>query len=340
MNSPDARELALNPEWIPHAFEECANLDFVLVPRASRNNLVFLTDGQMRGAYPKAKAPVTAVKNEASVLKDSPLHFLFHTSFCCSTLLAKALEKKGTSASLSEPNVLVNLAEQMIAARTGTEERLELALQLLGRPFEPGEAIVVKPSSFANRLVEPALRLRPRSRGVLLYSDARTFLASVVRRGLLGRINARKLYVNLRSWSALDFGFSEDEIFEQTDLQIAALAWLMQMAHFDRLAATFGPGRLIVLDAAELLASPVTQLERVQSFFGLGFRTEEVEAIVSGPVFSSHSKDRGRPYGQKAREDEHEALLEAHSNELGMVLKWLNAVADHLRVPMNPGRQS
>ena len=339
MTSPDARELALNPEWIPHAFEEDTDLDFVLVPRASRSNLVFLTDGQMRGAYAKTKAPVTAVKNEASVLKDAPLHFVFHSSFCCSTLLARAVEKKGTSASLSEPNILVNLAEQMIAGQSGTRERLELALQLLGRPFEPGETMIIKPSSFANRLAEPILRLRTQSRGVLLYSDAKTFLASVVRRGLLGRINARKLYVNLRSWSALDFGFSESEIFEQTDLQIAALSWLMQMAHFDRLFTTFGADRLIILDAADLLANPVTELERVQSFFGLGFRHEEVEAIVSGPVFSRHSKDRGRDYGQKAREEDHNALLKAHSDELEMVLKWLSAVAGHLGVPMNPGSQ-
>ena len=337
MTSPDARELALNPEWIPHAFEEGTDLNFVLVPRTSRSNLVFLTDGQMRGAYPKASAPVTVVKNEASTLKDAPLHFVFHSSFCCSTLLAKALDKKGASASLSEPNILVNLAEQMIEGRSGSEEKLELALQLLGRPLGPGETIVVKPSSFANRLVEPALRLRPGSRGLLLYSDAQTFLASVVRRGLLGRINARKLYLNFRSWSALDFGFNETEIFEQSDLQIAALAWLMQIAHFDRLAATFGPDRLIVLDAADLLASPVTELDRVQSFFGLGFQEEEIEAIVSGPVFSRHSKDRARDYGQKARSEDHEALLKVHSEELEMVLRWLNAVAGHLKVPTKPG---
>lgn len=340
MTSPDARELALNPEWLPHAFEEGVDLNFVLVPRASRSNLVFLTDGQMRGAYPKASAPVTAVKNEASTLRDAPLHFVFHSSFCCSTLLAKALDKKGASVSLSEPNILVNLAEQMIDGRSGSEEKLELALQLLERPFEPGETIVVKPSSFANRLVEPALRLRPGSRGVLLYSDAQTFLASVVRRGLLGRINARKLYLNFRSWSDLDFGFNERETFEQSDLQIAALAWLMQIAQFDRLAATFGPDRLIVLDAADLLASPVTELDRVQSFFGLGFREQEIEAIVSGPIFSRHSKDRRRDYGRKAREEDHEALLKVHSEELEMVLKWLNAVAGHLKVPMKPGSGS
>ncbi|WP_341632454.1 hypothetical protein [Sphingomonas agri] len=340
MKAPSARELAVNPEWIPHAIEESGEcLTSVYVPVASRKDLVFLTDGQLRGAYPKASALLDSVRAEAQAALEAPLHFIFHSSFCCSTLLAKALERPGTSTSLSEPNILVNLAEQAERGAIAAEGMLDLALRLLARPAQAGETVIVKPSSFANRLIGPVLDLRARSRGILLYSSARTFLSSVVRRGLLGRINARRLYRSLISGSTLDFGFSAAETFEQTDLQIAALAWLMQIALFDELSGRYGQDRLLLLDAADLLADPAGELERVQSFFGLGFTGEQIGGIVDGPVFSRHSKNSAQDYDPKVRERDLEALVEVHSDELGMVLQWLEAVAGHMNVPLRPRLQ-
>lgn len=337
MADPSPRELALNPEWIPHAIEDGGRLlTSVYVPAASRKDLVFLTEGQFRGAYPKASVPTICVKEESQATVEAPLHFIFHSSFCCSTLLAKALERSGTSTSLSEPNILVNLAEQETKGSVDSQARLDLALRLLARPFHEGERIIVKPSSFANRLIKPVLEQRPHSRALLLYSNVETFLASVTRRGLLGRINARRLYRSLISWTALDFGFSAEEIFEQTDLQIAALAWLMQIAYFDALASRYGRDRIMVLDAANLLADPPAEIDRVQSFFGLGFTEEEIRAMVDGPIFSRHSKILDRDYDSKVRKSDHEALMKVHSEELGMVLQWLEAVAHHLRVPLSP----
>lgn len=340
MNDPSARDLGLNPEWIPHAIDESGRrLTSVHVPAAALKDLVFLTEGQMRDRYSKASASLASVKEEASGALEAPLHFIFHSSFCCSTLLAKALDRTGTSTSLSEPNILVNLAEQASGGSIETAAMLDLALRLLARPFQAGESIIVKPSSFANGLIGPMLDLRPFSRGVLLYSDAETFLAAVIRRGLLGRINARRLYRTMASVTALDFGFSDRDTFEQTDLQIAALAWLMQVALFSDLAGRFGPRRLMVLDAADLLADPASELGRVQAFFDLGLSGEEIRTIVDGPVFKRHSKSLDRDYDPKARERDHEALMKLHSEEMGMVIQWLNAVAGHLGVPLRPGGQ-
>jgi hypothetical protein len=152
---------------------------------------------------------------------------------------------------------------------------------------------------------------------------------------LLARINGRKLYRNLTAWTALDFGFSSAETFEQTDLQIAALAWLMQIAHFNAVAERCRD-RVMVLDAAELIADPDTALRRVQSLFGLGLSHEDIGRIVAGPAFSKHSKFSDLDYDSTAREQDHEALMKVHADELGMVLQWLNAVAAHLRVPLKP----
>jgi hypothetical protein len=335
---PSVRDVALDPEWLPHAFDgDGQHLTSVFVPRDARAGLVFLSDGHYRGDFRKATFPTDAVASEAAAAEQAPLHFIFNTSFCCSTLLAKALEVPGISASLMEPSILVKVAERLI--RDGAEQnalQLELALRLLERPLGRGETMIVKSSNFANRLVEPVLALHPESRAVLLYSDAGTFLRSILKRGLVARINARKLYSNLAAWTLLEFGFSDEEIFQQSDLQIAGLAWLMQIAHFQSIADRLGHERVIVVDAADLLGDPATTLQRVEYFFGLNLDERQVARIVGGPVFSKHSKSVEVDYSASARERDHEALMEVHGEELGMVVQWLEAVANHIGVALRP----
>jgi hypothetical protein len=325
--------VALDPEWLPHTFEgDGRELTSVFVPTATRASLLFLSDGHYRDQYRKVTFPAADVASEVVIARQAPLHFIFNTSFCCSTLLAKAVEVPGISASLREPNILVDVAERLVQAGVGQNApQLELALRLLERPLARTETIIVKPSNFANRLVEPVLALRGGSRAVLLYSDAGTFLRSVLKRGLLGRINARKLYQNLVAWNCLEFGFSDYETFQQSDLQVAALAWLMQIAHFQSIAGRFGPERVMVLDAADLLREPVTTLQRVQSLFGLNLSDRQVSEIVEGPVFSKHSKSKV-DFSLSAREREQESLMQVHGEEIRMVLQWLDAVAAHLGV--------
>src|SRR5439155_23357637 len=145
---------------------------------------------------------------------------------------------------------------------------------------------------------------RPDARAILLYSDVATFLGSLLKRGMWGRITGRKLYNQLAGWSPLNFGFDAAELLEQTDVQIAALAWLAQIHHFDAIAKEFGPDRVMVLDSAELIADPATALQRTQALFGLKLDRAEIESIANGPAFSKHSKFGDRDYSAKVREQD------------------------------------
>jgi hypothetical protein len=339
MNEPSLRDVVNNPDWIPHTFDaNGANLTFVHVPRQSRSDLMFLSDEHFAGNFAKASFPAAAVAEEVTKSDRSPMHFIFHTSFCCSTLLANALDVPGRSTALKEPDVLINLANRLIRSDdSGNRKRLDLVLRLLERPFAPGDAIVVKPTNFASRLLDVSLALRPDARGVLLYSDVGTFLRSLLKRGMFGRIFGRQLFNQMRSWSSIEYGFGPEQLLEQTDVQIAALAWLMQIRHFDSVARAFGPDRVMVLETADLLAQPATAIDRAQALFQLGLTPAEVEKIASGPVFSRHSKFGDRDYDAEARAKEHSAATEVHSQELDMVVKWIEAVAAQTGTPMRPG---
>lgn len=338
MAAPSLSDVVLDPEWIPHTFDVTgANLTFVRVPRTARADLMFLSDEHFTGNFDKAEFPAAAVAAEVGAAPRAPLHFIFHTSFCCSTLLANALDVPGATMVLKEPDVLINLGNRLIRSDDqANRQRLELVLRLLERPFAAGEKVIVKPSNFGNRLLDAILVQRPQSTAVLLHSDVETFLRSLLKRGMFGRIFGRRLFAQLRGWSPIDFGYGPDELLQLTDVQAAALAWLMQIHHFDAMARAFRD-RVFLIDSSTLLADPAVALDRTQALFGLGLDRERVEALASGPVFSRHSKFTDRSYDAETRAKEHEAATEAHAEELQMVVKWIEAVAAHVGAPLRPG---
>lgn len=339
MTEISVREVALDPEWLPHTYDvDGANLISVRVPRHSRSELVFLSDRHFAGNFEKAAFPPSAIAAEVANAERAPIQFIFHTSHCCSTLLGKALEVPGTSSLLNEPDVFINLANRFIRSDDSSNlERLELVLRLLERPFAPGEKVIVKPTNFGNRIAEPILATRPDSRAILLYSDLETLLFSLAKRGMFGWIFGRQLFNQISQWSPLDFGYSPTELLEQTDMQITALAWLMQMHHLDALARVFGPERAMLLDSSWLLADPAAALGKAQTLFGLGLDSAQVEAIASGPVFAKHSKTPGQDYGVDAREQERKATADVHAEDIAMVVEWIKAVAAQVGAPLRPG---
>ena len=334
MAQPTARDVARDPDWLPHTYDVGGqNLTFVQVSRQARQDLMFLAEEHYQGRFSKATLPMSSVAAEIDQSGRAPLHFMFHTAFCGSTLLARALTVPGVAEALKEPDVLINLANRVARVDDdANRERLELVLKLLERGPAPGEAVIVKATNFANRLLEPVLEMRPEARAVLIYSDLETFLSSVAKRGLLGRRFGRRMYLQFSSWVPVNFGLSAAELFELTDLQIAGLAWLLQISHFNAVARNEG-NRLMVVDVAELMADPARVLDRAATLFGLEL---DAGAIASGPVFSTHSKFADQEYGVAQRSQDHEAVTEAHGEEIAMIVQWIGAVAERLGLPLKP----
>lgn len=341
MAKPSARDVALDPQWLPHSYDlSGAMLTSVFVPRKSRAELMFLSDEHFKEEFQKATNPANEVAAAARECAQVPVHFIFHTAFCGSTLMLKSLDVPGRTHGLKEPDVLINLANRFIRSDDApNRERLRLVLRLLARPFEPGERIIVKPSNIANRLAMPMLEERPESRAVLLYSDLRSLLRSILSRGMWGRIWGRRIFQNMRGWTPLDFGYTPEDIVILTDLQALGLGWLMQMHHFGEVARRMGD-RVMLVDSADFLSDPASTLIRVARLFELGVDETDIEGIVSGPIFARHSKFSDRDYGTDKRAADQSAAESAHHEELEMVVKWVEAVAAHMGVDLRPAESA
>lgn len=243
-------------------------------------------------------------------------------------MLLSALDQPGVAMGLSEPVLLNDLVGfRRRGARPAAVARLaDGATRLLARPFEPQELAVVKPSNVLNPLAELLLALRADSNAILLHAPLETFLISVVRKGLWCRLWVRELLEGLLTDRAVDLGFTPQDYFRQSDLQIAAIGWLAQHALFQRLAAKLGPGRIRTLDSEVLTARPADVLRAAARHYQLQADPAQLAAMADSPVFARHSKS-GESFDSARRGIEYAEARAAHGDEIGKVTLWAAEVA-------------
>ncbi|QJU60822.1 hypothetical protein HL653_19535 [Sphingomonas sp. AP4-R1] len=331
---PSIEVAARDPEWIAHRYDPGHDAVHLLpVPRAQQRKATFLTDEYL----PAGLQPLIVRRRDAAgaLPAPAPIHFVFHSAFCCSTVVANAFDLRGRSMGLKEPVILNDLIGWRRRGGEGPDmaEVLDDALRLLARPFAQGESIVVKPSNAINALIAPILTLRPQAQALLLHAPLRTYLGSIARKGLDGRLWVRTLLLGLLDDRLVDLGFSPRDHLGQTDLQVAAIGWLAQHALFARTVQAFGPGRVRTLDSATLMADPARAMAALATHFGIPFSDSELAAIVSGPAFTSHSKF-GTTFGAIERANEEETGVALHADEIDKVIAWTQAVADAAGISM------
>jgi hypothetical protein len=323
----DASAVLREPEWLPHRYDaDRDHIHFVHADRARHRAATFLTDEYL----PSAQQPfvINRPAAVANAAPPAPVHFLFHSAFCCSTLLVRALDREGVAMGMSEPQILndiVGWRHRVAVEGPKVAMVLDHSLRLLARPFSPGEATVLKPSNLLNGLAAAMLSLRPEAHALLLHAPLDAFLGSIARKGLWGRVWIRDLLVKLGREGLLDFGIAGDELLKLTDIQVAALCWLGQHRLFAQLAKRFSP-RVRTLDSELLMARPADAIAALASLYQLALPPEAIAEIVAGPAFTRNSKT-GAAFSAADRAAEREAGLMAHADEVGKVSIWARELA-------------
>ena len=334
MTSPAA--IIRDPLWFAHRYDPGHDaFQFRRLTREVHRAATFATDEYLGTG---AITPLRRGDVLAAAPATGPIHFLFHSAFCCSTVFARALDLPGVSMGLKEPVMLNDLIGWQHRGATPAQIApvLDAGMTLLARPFGPGEAVVVKPSNLINGLAPGMMIMRPAARALLLYAPLRVYLASIARKGLTGRLWARDLLVKQLREGMNPFGYSGEAHLGHTDLQAAALGWLAQHGLFAKMVAEFGD-RVRTAESEVLMADPAAAMAGQAALFGLEIDAAAIDSIVTGPAFTSHSKS-GDSFGQAQRVDEQRAGVGAYADEIEKVAIWGEAVAASAGIPMQlPG---
>ena len=336
MELADARWFAVDLH-VPDRRFGVLRLDDELIERASFLDTRLPVDLAGAAALPVASAA-------AARLPRAPVGWLMHTSFCASTLLARALHVPPHAVALKEPLVLRRLAD---AHKSGwsLDGLVAPTVALLARPWHGGGAVVVKPTHVALNVAVPLMTATPGRRGVVVTSSLEDFLISNLKKepatqAKLGTLVDRAL----RAAPGFRGKLAADALAPPDPACAAGLQWAAQRELVaDAIAAVdgpsappfrgaarsgeagpFGAARLRVLDMDELLRDVPATAVAVARWLELPIPDDALARHAAAEA-ARNAKALEVDYSpaQRAREA---AFVSSHfGGELARARAWLDA---------------
>ena len=305
-------------------------MEFVELGREALRSAPFLDQRGIPPGARRVEVPIEALVNERAA--KGPTDFppaIFHTAFCCSTLLAKALDRPGSVLSLKEPAILMDLANayRMLPGQ-GRQHELpdltSLVLALLSETAAEGETLLLKPTNAANNLLP--LWIASGAAVILISSTLEDFLVSVIKKGEACRAFVRRQF-NIFCLDETALGqIPHRQAMTFTDLQVAALVWRHQREAFYRLHQSHH-AKILTLTDRSLLEDPAGTLKDVAHHLGLAMSASEADEIAAGSVFRRDVKNPDQRLNGTARRIEQDSLREAFKVEIDQILHWSTNVA-------------
>ncbi|HEX3766235.1 MAG TPA: hypothetical protein VHW23_46400 [Kofleriaceae bacterium] len=287
-------------------------------------------------APPDPGISIDAAQVAATALPAAPIGWLFHTSFCASTLLARCLHRAPAATALKEPLVLRRLSD---ARHRGwpLDGLVAPAVALLARAWHPGGAVVLKPTHVALNIAGDLLAAAPGSRAVILTSSLPDFLISNLKKPPESQAKIPVLVE--RALRATGFAARLPEAaLRPPDLVCAAgLQWAAQQELVRDVVAAAGPARVRVLDLEPLLANLPALVVACARWLQLPL-PDDALAAHAREVGLRNAKATQTPYGPAHRAHEAGIVIARHGDALRRADDWLHThVIPAMRGPAAPG---
>jgi len=262
-----------------------------------------------------------------------PLQFIFHIGHCGSTLLTRMLDEVDGYFVLREPpllRVLADAARQLghPDCRMRPDDWMDirnLLLALLSRTWRAHETAVVKPQSHCNNIMKSLLDWVPQSRGILLYIDLESYLATMLRPK--PREDTRE-FVAVR---VTDFHRELDANFasrsELSEAEQTALIWLIQMYEFRQALSDPELGqRVMPLNFDDLLADPRSGLTKVCEFLGTPLSEAGSSAALAPRILHRYAKSPEVPLNAERRNEMLDEARHKYASEIAQGIAWARSM--------------
>jgi hypothetical protein len=344
-----------DPDWLLAGFDVAADrFQLAHVSRQTYRDSAFL-DHRIK-PLPSETMSLNGTQVDA-LLKHSRLAqsaWIFHTGFCCSTLLASCLDHPGSTLVLREPLVLSRLAhakrtasgKHAVGQQTASFEILtERVIGLCERNYA-GESLLIKPSNFANNLIGdclPSKPPQPQRKAILMSSSLDALLVSILKKsteaeaslsGFLQALLQDSDYLEAAGLLSMGLTDGPSAMDKLTLLQQSVVFWHCQRHLLQQRLAAAGNDWFMPLSMERFLAEPEAALADVSRFLGLGLSVENIQQTVESGAFRRHSKQAVTDYGPDFYRREQQQIREHFAQEISEVLSWAGPLLQ--RLPVEP----
>ena len=277
----------------------------------------------------------------SQALLEKPPRFIFHTAFCASTFLSRCLDVKGVSTGLREPQLLLDAANaKRLLWRSKTtqldyRQLARLALILLQKHARPGETLVIKPINSVNNIISELLEATGQTRSLMLYTDAKNFMLSTLRKGEGGKHTIRAMFDLLRCDFPHLANLSLSAMIHMTDWNIILTLWRLQIDQAERALRQYSGKQVMAsLYGEELIHNPLESIRQANRFLDLGISEEQISAILESDKRFEDAKASGQRFSVKKRDETYQKLEQFYGAELEQIFKWM--LRNNPSVKLNP----
>jgi hypothetical protein len=265
------------------------------------------------------------VAREAAIL-DGESDFIFHIGHVGSTLMSRLLGASPRIFAVREPAILRTLARQGAREDDRADPRLELALRLLARVWNPNQRSLVKATSFVSDIAPSIMAASPSAKALAMFVSPQFHMAS----RLAGQASRAELPVAAVSW--LDrlhrrLGGAYWRLDRMSEGEWAALGWTCEICALAELADRF-PGRVRWMDFDRFLMRPSGGLAATLKFLRGSTQDDELGAIMRGSDWGRYSKAPEHAFDARARREVIDEALYSHAAEIERGIGWLNAAGN------------
>lgn len=273
---------------------------------------------------------VELLNSSGDTLSGNPPRFIFHTAFCASTFLSRCLDVEGVSVSLREPQLLLDAANakrlQWRSRTTSLDYRQlpKLFLMLLQKHATDSERLLIKPINSVNNIIPELMQATGTGKSLLLYTDARNFVFSTLKKGEGGKQTVRSMFDLLRCDFPHLSNLQLTHVIHMTDLRIIMTLWRLQLEQAENtIQALSSQDSIASLYAEKLIESPGAILRAASSFLDLGISPENIDAIVDSDEFAVDAKNENERFSIEKRKKTYERLDSFYGDDLNDGLQWL-----------------
>lgn len=263
-------------------------------------------------------------------LVEKPPRFIFHTAFCASTFLSRCLDIEGFCTALREPQILLDAANakrlQWRSKTTGLDYRqlARLAVLLLKKHARPSEALVIKPINSTNNIIPELLSISAPGKSLMLYTDARNFLLSTLRKGESGKHLTRAMFDLIRCDFPHLSRLTISSIIHMTDWNIILTLWRLHIEQAEAMLKQHSPTQVMAsLYGEELVHQPHQALQAANQFLDLGIPSDRITEIAESDKRFDDAKISGEKFSVQKRKETYQKIEQFYGIELQQIFKWM-----------------
>lgn len=332
----DVKQLINDPSYLAYRFDfSTESVEFIPVSKDELTEATWLAREVFARESGTISVPLLDVVQSVNSYPLSPRKqpcFIFHTAYCASTFLSRCLELKGKSVSLREPQILLDAANAKRLQWRSQTSTLDfrhlplLAVRLLQKHAEPHETLIIKPVNSVNNIISELVQLAGANKSLMLYTDARSFLLSTLKKGEEAKQRQRAMFDLLRCDFPHLSQLGLSDAIHLSDLKICLTLWRLQIEQAEQALVRYSSqGLMGSLYSENLIKKPKEGLQAANEFLQLGLSTQTIDDIVAGDLITRDAKNSGSLFSLNKREQRYQQIEAFYGADLENGYQWMVA---------------